>query len=598
MPRRQTRLIKNISSDVSNLTGSVSIANSEFASAARRSTGSSATGKTVAGSTALNWESERTTLVDSKHFSVVMGAIVIANVILVGIETDAGVSSVAAFDMINNVFLLIYLGELCLRLLTYGIAAMRDGLTVIDLLLVIFAFIERVATSSGIARSLSTFRLLRLMRLIRAAKNLSVSVEMRTMLQDSMAVARALGWASLILLLLLWACGLLMREVIGASAAWVDVADPALELPPFTFFDRTNYFGSMSRSILTMLQVVTLSDWADQVARPLLMVYPALALFFFPFLLLTSYGLIMAITASMIQESIHSSRDTDKAVKEAERSDRLSTSKHAVNVIQKVDMGGDGDGYMTAAELQEAFRRIPELPDLLTTLQLPEQLVRDRDAEGLIRMLDVDGDGKVSYQELIEGMVAMGEVVKPCDITKLSIRVWSLLMRAQTLHDRLKNLQEGARALRLKLEGAFGAVETFLRTREASELHGRALRHIRSTVPVPPPLAKGLQAQPRAVQGELDESRLFIAVAGRCLGNSRPPEEPKLEPGPGLREAAHVGPGRGLPTAPASLKKQIFEAMQEREAEDRSDKYRMDHPLAPSPSLLQLRELLDLPCPS
>merc|ERR1712113_706428 len=97
-------------------------------------------------------------------------------------------------NVINNCFLLLYFAELCLRLLTHGLRALQDKLTVLDIFLVLCAFIERIVSEKSIARALPCFRMLRLVRLIRSFRHLRNNRELWLLVANGFKAFVSLGW--------------------------------------------------------------------------------------------------------------------------------------------------------------------------------------------------------------------------------------------------------------------------------------------------------------------------------------------------------------------------------------------------------------------
>mmetsp|Transcript_15212 Transcript_15212/g.31890 ORF Transcript_15212/g.31890 Transcript_15212/m.31890 type:complete len:616 (-) Transcript_15212:150-1997(-) len=577
--------------------------------------------------------------VDSHRFSSIMACIVLTNVVLLGLETAMPDASI--FGVINNGLLLIYLGELCMRLLTHGArGALSDPLTVLDLFLVVMAFIERVVSERSLARALPCLRLLRVFRLLRTFRCLREARELWLLTTSGSRALISLIWVSIFLFLILWSMATFAKTTVGESGEWAGSMDPSVEHEPFTSFDSQEYFGSVTRSFLTLVQVLTRSQWAGHVARPVVKVYPMTFMFFSAFLFATFYGLLMAIISNVVQESMAAERGLKKAMAALDRHKRRQMGERAAAIFNLIDENGDGD--LSLEELREALK-IDDLVTILKELQVPVL-----NAEGILRLFDRSGDGLVSYDELIDGIVSMGDDIQPRDFIKLAIWAWNLVVRAQRLEERLALLVEMTSQLRDKLQGAFESCEQYLRTRTETELRRKALKMIKDSGPSkpPPPEAVMGSRRPKEVKedDDVDQAAIFMTLARRFLGEAvNPPsperlkklkaqivaeqerkayrkptrrrsslgtdveeEIPDLEP---LRQAAvphrfdpsvvsAVVCGRGiLPPAPPRFEVSKAEAVQ---AERTYDKYAMmqgprneghGRP-TPNPNMKQLRELL------
>lgn len=468
-------------------------------------------------------------LVDSNGFTLAVSAIVFLNVVCIGAETEmngGGYSHV--FSFLNNSFLLIYLVEICFRLLTHGMKAFHDFITVLDVLLVLGAFIEGMASSRGMARSLPTLRLCRLFRVLRSSKALRLSRELWVMVKSARMAVTSLFWMSIVLFLLLWALAGFATDAIGNSSEWAVSLDPSLDntYTPFRPFDVHEYFGSISRSFFTLFQVMTLSQWSD-VARPLINVYPVLGIFFCAFLFATTYGLLVTVIANLVVDSMVHSRENKKAVEESQRETRRKAGKYAMHMLALADR--DGDGQLDIGELTYALEELG-LEEVLIDLGVPVT-----NAENLIRMFDRNGDKNVSYAELVEGAVIMDEEINHRDYVKLALWLQNLMNRVQNLEERLDRLVGTMRLIRIKLQAAFEALSRTMQTADETIMRQRALKTIRDQkLPEPMKLKDPSAFVPRSMESIRSETDEFLSFARRFLGDAIPtlPDAEKNEGGP------------------------------------------------------------------
>ena len=91
------------------------------------------------------------------------------------------------------------------------------------------------------------------------------------------------------------------------------------------------YFGSLSRSLFTLFQVMSLESWASAVARPIMSVHPLAWLYFVSYILIASYILLSlvagVITATTVEVYEHeeSHKDILTAIKKLQKQvDELS----------------------------------------------------------------------------------------------------------------------------------------------------------------------------------------------------------------------------------------------------------------------------------
>lgn len=470
-------------------------------------------------------DEEQVPLVDSDQFAGAMGCVVMVNVITIGFETEF-TETAGLFGAVNNGFLLCYIMELILRLLTHGLKALRDGFTVMDVIIVFLGFLERIMSSGGVARALPTFRTFRLVSLLLKSRFFHHSFALKGIFTLTKRMFRTLFWVMLILFLVLWVLAVFAHMVIGRSAEWNETLDPSKEFPPFVALDIQEYFGSVWKSFITLLQVTTLSQWAPHIARRIIKVYPLTFAFFVAFVWITTYGLLVAILSNLVQEAMISNKENSKAIRDMEKAERRQIGLRVRDILGDIDV--DGSGQLDASEIAWALK-VTNLEDVLHELGVPVT-----DAESLVCLLDYSGDGYVSYDELVEGIVAMDEHTTTRDFVMMGFWVKNLLNRTNHLEERLTKLCNQISFIRKRLSGSFGALNHMIRTAKDTQMRQRALAHLKTSGPgLPPALNRAVVVKPTLPKTE--PKVMLQSFASRMLGK---PPKPKRAGSPGLEDEA------------------------------------------------------------
>merc|ERR1719263_177616 len=102
----------------------------------------------------------------------------------------------------------------------------------------------------------------------------------------------------------------------------------------------------------------------------------------------------------------------DKALKDARLDKRKAVGLKAVEILAEVD--ADRSGELSEAEIAYALKET-DLPDILADLGMPVLGAGD-----LVRLLDYSGDGQVSYEELVNGIVRMDDELTGRDYAMLA----------------------------------------------------------------------------------------------------------------------------------------------------------------------------------
>jgi voltage-gated sodium channel len=422
--------------------------------------------------------------VDGACFTQFIGVSVLVNICTIGLSVDYDYLAPGVFTAMNTAFLLVYFVESFLRLMAHGLAALNDPLTLMDLLLNIITFTEALLSEEArYARALPVLRLIRIGRYLRTTKFFRTQRELWMLCSAMSNALSTLFWVLVILGIFLLSVATWAHSIVGESNAWVEKNDPLNQAEPFDRFDNFEYFGSVSRSFLSMVQIITLSQWADHIARQVVTVYPVTFIFFAMFLFASAYGLLMCVVSNVVLSSIVSSKSLQTARLEIEREVRNEISGQALRIFVQGDE--EGSGKLSRERLEEELLK-PALPRVLKQLEVPYT-----DADSLILLFDHTGDGTVDYEEMVRGVTYMNEDIIPQDFVKLNIRAWALLKRAELLDKRLDKMTDDIGDAARILQAALKVVRNMKEVRARHKLREDALEKIRT---VPNPLPVGMEA--------------------------------------------------------------------------------------------------------
>lgn len=419
---------------------------------------------------------------DKPRFQVATLTVVILNAVTIGLETDLASLSERQRDLIalfNQCFLLFYLAEFAVRILFKGLQAFHDKFMIVDFVVITLCMLERaLAANSAFVRSLPVFRLWRFIKVARTLGLARFSPTLMLLSKGIPPICMSMFWLGLVGCGMLFGFGAFVKTVLGDSGEWSDKQDPSVYWGPFDAFDNRMYFGTWMRSFFTMSQVMTRSDSADRIVRPTLEVYPLLLLFYIMFFIL-SYGLLVSVVSTVVIEAAKNTKAIEKADAQLRQLEREQISKQCIEIVQLVDQNNDGE--LSRVELEVALED-ESFRELLEALQVPLL-----DSESMVQMLDRNGDGIITYDELRRSVMDMENPLGSNDWTWIQLWVDSIAMGSQRFDRRLEELKREIVEINVKIASAIDSIEHWRELRKIPTLYLAALEKVRSALPEMPP---------------------------------------------------------------------------------------------------------------
>jgi voltage-gated sodium channel len=175
----------------------------------------------------------------SSRFQNTVMAVIAANAVLIGVETDAGLMARygSQLHVLNVVFQVLFVIELVIRLTAHAPRVwtfFRDGWNVFDFLVVSLSLLPAAGAVASVAR---LARLLRALRLVSAMPELRLIVT--TMLRSIPSLANVIALLGIILY---------VYAVLGVNL--------------FAKVDPENW-GNLAVATLTLFEILTLEGWVD-----------------------------------------------------------------------------------------------------------------------------------------------------------------------------------------------------------------------------------------------------------------------------------------------------------------------------------------------
>ena len=225
-------------------------------------------------------------LVDSNAFNTAIIAVIVANAVVLGLQTYPGIVEDYGdtLDLLNGVFLAVFVVELGLRIGSYGrrpLNFFKSGWNVFDFAVIAAAFVPGIRDSSTLLRLARLARVVRIVRLLPDVRVLIVGV------------FRSLP--PLLSMALLTTVILFVYGMVG----WLLFAD---ELP--------QHWGTIGDAMLTMFILLTVENF------PLYMeegmeVHPYSWIFFVSFVLVAAF-VVLNVLIGIVLNSMEEARELER----------------------------------------------------------------------------------------------------------------------------------------------------------------------------------------------------------------------------------------------------------------------------------------------
>ena len=225
-------------------------------------------------------------LVDSNAFNNTIIAVIVANAVVLGLQTYPGIVDRYGWtlDVLNGVFLAVFVVELGLRIASYGRRPQdffRNGWNIFDFVVIGAAFVPGVRESSTLLRLARLARVVRIVRLLPDIRVLFVGV------------LRSLP--PLVSIALLTTVILFVYGMIG----WLLFSE---ELP--------EEWGNIGEAMLTMFILLTLENFPAYMERGM-EVHPWSWIFFVSFVLVAAF-IVLNVLIGIVLNSLEEARELER----------------------------------------------------------------------------------------------------------------------------------------------------------------------------------------------------------------------------------------------------------------------------------------------
>lgn len=255
--------------------------------------------------------------------------------------------------------------------------------------------------------STQLFRLLRIVRLLRSLRLIKYLQHMREFrkMVFSMAVSlQTLFWACVLLLFVIYVFGVWFTSYVQSTNE---------NLPPETVLGLDRYFGSLSKSMLSLWMSITGGFNWFYIVDPLYQTDTWLAALFLAYIAITVLGVMNIVTSVFVESAMRSTQHyRDLLLQEKSRAKEVF-AKHLREIFCSIDV--DKSGMITLKELKQFLAdETLDLQEYLDALELNAE-----DAKALFKLLDTDCSGEIDIDEFCDGCLKLKGEAKSFDINCL-----------------------------------------------------------------------------------------------------------------------------------------------------------------------------------
>jgi voltage-gated sodium channel len=214
-------------------------------------------------------------------------ALIVINAIILGIETNKDIMAVIGHELIliDHAILWIFIAEIVVLIAARGWHFFKDPWCIFDFLVVAIALVPATG-------SLSVLRALRVLRILRLINKIE---SMRRVVSALLGSLPGLGSVFGLVLIVFYVSGVIATNMYAS--------------------DFPERFGTLGMSFYTLFQVMTLEGWSEEIARPIMAIYPSAWIFFLIFIFISTFivvNLFVAVIVDSINSIKHHEQNKDK----------------------------------------------------------------------------------------------------------------------------------------------------------------------------------------------------------------------------------------------------------------------------------------------
>lgn len=360
----------------------------------------------------------------SDAFNAASSALIVANTVVLGVQTDILITNAIAspesdepawFSPVNITFTVCFLLELLIRLIAeklYFFIGRHFIWNMFDLAMVVLALLSELATlRMGNATFVRVVKIIRMFRAVRILRVFRFFRELRLMICSVMGSFVSLGWAFLLIFIMVYCVATLLCQSVASffQDKGVDGISKTLS------HDLDHYYGNIPRAMYSLILAVSGGlDW-HMLVDPLSHVSPGLVVVAIAYVIFVVFGMLNVLTGVFVDRAAEFSHMDHDIVIESERRKVESLCVALKKLFKEIDVEGHGN---VAWEEFNVHCQREDVKAYMGHLELNVE-----DTLELFRMLDDNANGMVNIDEFINGCLRLKGEAKSLDMLHLQASV-------------------------------------------------------------------------------------------------------------------------------------------------------------------------------
>jgi hypothetical protein len=362
---------------------------------------------------------------NSLLFEGFFGAILLMNIIYIGAQVQLKAltlkddSSNKAYIACDFLFMILFMIELCLRMLACGLKHFFTSndwnWNTLDLVTVLFSMLDNFAsflmrriTGSGTLRVVRIVRFIRVIRVLRIIRAMRFFRTLRILIGAILNTMKTFIWMVMLLFMVLYIAGIVCTQI--SSEYIIDQMELGVVFedndPLFVFYGRLNW------SMLTLFMCVTGGlDWNDPLT-PLRKIHTMAMLFFTAYISFVSLAVLNVVTGLFCQSALEVAQNDHQNAVQQQLDDKMKYVQTLKAMFKQWDTIQEGE--ISLLEFEHNLKD----ENMRNFLQVLE--IEFDDAWSLFRMLDKDGGGSVDATEFVDGCLRLKGVAKCMKLEQLT----------------------------------------------------------------------------------------------------------------------------------------------------------------------------------